>query len=150
MSATIDITTVTNAIESLSISGVTVLDIDEIAESMQMSPATLAPRPENFITGISVTRDEMSGQALRLHYTLNYRYYHCAITGGLGGLFGSYPVMIAKIALILLAFCSDASLSGAMDNTEPSVSNIGPVHDPAGSPFHGCEFSLNIMQFLEV
>jgi len=150
MSATIDLTTVTNTIEGLTISGVTILDVDEIIESMQMNPATLAPRPEDFVTDMMVTRDESSGRLLQLSYVLHYRYYHCPIAGGLGGIFASYSAMMTNIVAIQLKLSDDAQLTGSMDTMEPQPFNIGPVQDPAGNTFLGCEFSIRVMQFLEV
>lgn len=150
MSATIDLATVTNAIEGLTISGVTIQDVDEIVEDMSMMPATLAPRPEDFITSVFVTRDESSGRLLQLRYTLNYRYYHCPIAGGLGGIFASYSALVTKIVAIQLKFMDDAALAGATDYMDASPMNIGPVQDPAGNWFLGCEFVLTIMQFVEV
>ena len=150
MSTTIDLTTVTNSIEALTISDVTVLDVDKIVESMQMNPKTLAPRPEDFVTDMMVTRDEVSGQKLQISYVLHYRYYHCPIAGGLGGIFASYSAMMTNIIAIQLKLSDDAKLSGSMDTMEPQPFNIGPVQDPAGNTFLGCEFQISVMQFLEV
>lgn len=150
MSTTVDIATVTNAIEALSISGVTVLDVDEITDSVGLEAAILAPWPEGFISNIEVTRAEQSGQNLDLKYTLTYRYYHCRIAGGLGGILGPYAAMITNLAAILKAFAQNETLTGAMDNYEPQISDLGPVVDPAGNAYHGFDISLRIHQFLEV
>lgn len=150
MSATIDLTTVTNTIEALTITGVTILDVDEIVEDMSMMPATLAPRPEDFITNTLITRDDSSGRLLKLEYTLNYRYYHCPIAGGLGGIFGSYSAMLTKILAIQLKLMDDAALTGAVDYKDVAPYNIGPVQDPAGNWHLGCEFGINFTQFVEV
>lgn len=150
MSTTVNFSTVTNSIEALSITGVTILDIDEIAESVGLDNHILAPIPDNFITGVELTRDEVSAQLLVLRYTLNYRYFHTTIAKGMGGLFDSYTGLITNMAAILLAFSKDETLSGALDNEMPVISNIGPVADPAGNVFHGFDISLRITQLLEV
>jgi hypothetical protein len=49
-----------------------------------------------------------------------------------------------------LAFASDATLTGALDNDMPMFSGFGPVSDPAGIGYHGFDITLRISQFLEV
>jgi hypothetical protein len=149
MTTTVDLATVADSISKLSVSGVTIKDIDQVTDSMRMSPKTLCPRPEDYITGLGIVADESSSQWNTLRYTLNYRYYHCAIAGGLGGLFSSYSGLLQKVTLILAAFAKSTSLAGAMDNGKPRVAKIGPVQDPKGNWFLGCEISIDIMQFLE-
>lgn len=150
MSDTVDFTTVTSSISALSISGVTIQDVSEIPDSLGLDNHILAPIPNEFLTNLEVTRDEFSGQKLVLRYTLNYRYYHFPVEGGLGGLFSAYSSLIDNAAAILLAFSSDVTLSGALDNESPIISNIGPVPDPSGKVYHGFDISLQITQLLEV
>jgi hypothetical protein len=68
----------------------------------------------------------------------------------LGGVHGSYGGFLSKLAAILLAFASDATLTGALDNDAPTVTGIGVISDPAGNNYLGCKISLRISQFLEV
>ena len=147
MSTTFDVTTVTNAIESLSISGVSVKDVDTITQSLGLGFAVLMPRPDDFITDVSIEPAELSKQNLDVRYTLHYQYYHCAVGNNL---FGDFQPLIAKIALIIKAFCNDATLSGSIDGGMPTIDRVGPVQDAAGNQYHGAEFSLPILQFLEV
>ena len=146
MTYAINFTTVTNSIAALSISGVTVKDVDEITSSRMGQGAILAPRPDGFVTDISFTPDEMTKQKLTLKYTLNYVYYHCPIGSTLN--FADYSNLIGKLALILAAMIEDHTLTGAVDTEAPSVGDIGPVLDPAGNAFHGCTISLTISQFI--
>jgi hypothetical protein len=150
MTATVDFTTVTNSIEALTITGITIQDVDEIPDSVGMDNHVLAPMPAGFISNVEVTRDELTAQKLRLNYTLTYRYYHCRIAGGVGGLFSTYAGLITSAAAILLAFCNDATLTGALDSDLPQILNIGPVTDPAGSGYHGFDVTLRIHQLLDV
>ena len=150
MTASVGFITVADSISKLSISGVTVKDVDQIPESAAMITPVLFPDPNGYISNIQVTRDEFTGQWNTLTYTMNYRYIHCPAAGGLGGVFASYSGLVTKIAAILLAFASDATLAGAIDNDSPTISELGVIEDPAGNQFLGCLFSLNIKQFLEV
>jgi hypothetical protein len=147
MSTTFNVVTVANSIESLSISGVTVADVDEITSSIGDGISILVPSPDNFITGLTITAAEVSAQNLDVNYDLNYTYYHCAIGGDL---LDVYSAMLAKIALIIKALSQNETLTGAMDNGFPTISHIGPVQDPSGNVYHGCDISIHIMQFLEV
>jgi hypothetical protein len=150
LSTTLDFATVTHSIASLSISGVTVKDIHEIPDMVGLGAGVLSPRPDNFVTGFSVTPAEVSSQNLDVRYTLNYVYFHCKIQGGLGGLFSVYSGLITAIAAIVKAFANDAKLSGSIDGGLPVINRIGPIMDASGNSYHGCEVSISILQFLEV
>jgi hypothetical protein len=150
MTVNVNFISVADAISKLTITGVTVRDIDQIAASVQMAPATLAPKPGGFITNMKVATDSFGtggGQKMTLDYTLNYTYYHCQIGSVLD--FASYSAMVTKIAVILVALMSNDVVTGAFDQN-PKISDIGPVLDPAGNQYHGCVFSLDITQFVEV
>jgi len=147
MSVTVDFTTVTKSIAALNISGVTVKDYDQVSASAKASPGSLVPMPENFVSDVELIYDETTGQKLSLSYTLHYRYYHAQIGNDL---LSGWSAMLTKSALILLAFANDATLAGAVNTTSPHIDNMGPVQDPSGNAFHGADFSLRVMQFLEV
>ena len=150
MSTTVNFATVANSIAALSITGVDVLDIDQIPDAMGLDTAVLVPMPEDFITEVEIIPAELTQQNLDLSYTLHYRYYHCKIAGGLGGLFATYNGLVTAAANVLLAFANDATLSGAVNNTQATIANIGPVSDPAGNGFHGFDVTIRVLQFLEV
>jgi hypothetical protein len=148
MTATVNFATVTASIAALSIAGVTIKNTDEIADAIALGTSVLAPRPRDFVTDFNVEVEEFSKQNLNLSYTLHYMYYHCRT--GTNALFASYAPMIDKLALIILALCSDVSLSGAMDNGVPHIGTIAAIEDGSGNYYHCCEVSIDIIQFLEV
>jgi hypothetical protein len=148
LSATVDFVTVTNSIAAMSITGVSIKDIDEIPDAIGLDDHVLVPMPENFITNVLLERDELTGQKLRLSYTLTYRYYHCRIQAT--NLLGNYSSMVTYAAAIYLAFSSDVSLAGAVDDMSPTIGQMGPVSDPSGNAYHGFDITINCMQFLEV
>lgn len=147
MSTTFDVVTVTNAIESLSISGVTIKDVDTITQSIGLGFAVLMPRPDDFITDISIEPAELTKQNLDVRYTLHYQYFHCAVGNNL---FGDFKPLMDKIALIIKAFSNDATLTGSIDGGLPTIDRVGPIMDASGNRYHGAEFSMPILQFLEV
>ena len=150
MTATIDFTTVTNAIEALVIAGVTVRDVDEMSDAIGEDYAVLSPLPPAFISNVVVSRDELTGQKLRVSYTLTYRYYHCRVGGSTSGLSAIFSGMVTNAAAILVAFSSDATLAGAMDNEAPTLAIFGYVADGSNMNYHGFDVTINVMQFLDV
>jgi hypothetical protein len=98
---------------------------------------------------VTVTAAEFSQQNLDVYYTLRYQYIHCAVGGNLN-LTAAYSGLITNAALIFKALCSDATLTGAVNNITPTIGPIGQVADGAGNRYWGCDFTIRIMQFLEV
>jgi len=149
MSITVDVEAVMAAIAALTIPDVTIRGESGVADSMLMSAHTFAPRPEKFITGVQLKHAEMTEYNNNFYYTLHYRYYHCALEGGLGGLAAMWPGLIKNVASILVAFSSHLSLGGTIDQDLPTVETLGPVMDPAGNQYLGAEISILVLQFLE-
>jgi hypothetical protein len=147
LSTTVDFSTVAHSIKSLSITDVTILDIHEIPSNIGLDFHVLAPIPNGYVSDVDLAYDDLAQQNCRLYYSLNYRYYHCTIGADL---FDDYAGLITAMQNIFLAFASDTTLSGAMNNTAPVISNLGPVTDPMGNSYHGFDISIHIMQFLEV
>jgi hypothetical protein len=66
-----------------------------------------------------------------------------------GGVFSVYSALITKIILILEKMFASDNLSGAIDLQVVSVSNVGPVADPAGNQYHGVEIGLRVLEFIQ-
>jgi len=145
------ITTITNSIAALSVSGVTIQDVDEIIEHVKERDCPLVqPLPNGFVNGLSVTRDSQGPGSIALktvRYTLTYRLMYAAVGTG-RGLFDVYDDMITKAGLFLDALLADDALSGSVDITPMGALNFGLVGDPAGNVFHGCDFQLQVMEFV--
>jgi len=140
--------TVADSIAGLSISGVTVKDINELSASWKSLPNVLYPRPDNFVTGMSLTQAELTKQKFDLRYTLNYRFLHVQL-GNDAVLFAAYPTLIAKIVLIINTIIANHNLSCAVDVSFGGITALGPLPDPAGNVYHGCDFTINVLEFLE-
>lgn len=149
MTISVSLATVADSISKLTISGVTVKDMDEITSSYLAGPATFSPRPDNFVSDLSVTPSSLGSGGTKqvdIKYTLNYVYYHCALGSVLN--FSMYSAMVTNIAAILVALITNDVVSGAVDLTVTGLSNIGPVVDPAGNAFHGCNISVQITELV--
>lgn len=144
-------TTITNSIAAIDVLGVTIRDIDEIPEAVTptMCPV-LYPEPVGFISNFEYTRQSQGGGAVALAdvtYNLTYTFLYAPVGSG-RGLFDVYDDMVAKVGLILDAFIIADAATGAVDLTPDTPLNLGPVSDPAGNVFHGCQFVLNITEFV--
>ena len=149
MTVTFSLPTVTDSISKLAISGVDILDIDQIPASYAGNPHMLAPAPADFITNLTITRDSFGtggAEKMTATYTLAYRYYHTSVGNALT--FTEYANLIMAMKLILEAFLTNDAISGLVDLSVESVSNIGPVTDPVGNYFHGFDITLRITEFV--
>jgi hypothetical protein len=142
------ISTVTDSIAGLIISGVTIKDIDQIPEAARLLTPLIIPQPNNFVTDLSVTFETFgsNGSAkMNTNYTLNYVFLFCEV-GGLSA-FAAFSGLIEKLSAILVAIDSNDAISGAVDVKINSIGNLGVITDPAGVEFWGLEFSLRVLEY---
>ena len=117
MAITSTISTVADSIAGLTISGVTIKDIDQIPDTARMLCPLLIPDPNGFVTDISVsfeTYGSNGGAKINTNYTLNYMFLFCEVGSGLGT-YAAYSGLITKLSAILVAINSNDSISGAVD-----------------------------------
>jgi len=144
------ISTVTDSIAGLIISGVTIKDIDQIPEAARLLTPLIIPQPNNFVTDLSVTFETFgsNGSAkMNTNYTLNYVFLFCEV-GGLSA-FAAFSGLIEKLSSILVAIDSNDAISGAVDVKINSIGNLGVITDPAGVEFWGLEFSLRVLEYTQ-
>jgi len=149
MAITSTISTVADSISNLSVSGVTIKDIDQIPESAAMLCPLLIPQPDNFVTDLSVSFETFgsNGSAkINTNYTLNYVFLFCEVGSGLGA-FAAFSGLVAKLSAILVAINSNDAITGAVDVKINSIGNIGVITDPAGNEFWGLMFSLRVLEY---
>jgi len=144
------ISTVTNSIAALSISGVTIKDIDEIPDTARLLTPLLIPQPNNFVTDLSVSFETFGsngGAKINTNYTLNYVFLYCEV-GGISA-FAAFGGLMTKLSALFDAINSNDAITGAVDVKINSVGNIGVITDPAGNEFWGLEFSLRILEYTQ-
>lgn len=161
MADSIKLTTLTASIAALTITvtnargssvTLTIKDISGIQMKVnQQDCPLLMPRPDNFVTDFSVTRDTLGADAAlkTARYMLNYIFYFAPVTQGVG-LFEKYDEMVTAAAVILNHLATNTNLSGSTDILPASVPSFGAQADAAGTLFHGCEIALAVSQFMEV
>lgn len=144
------LSSICDSISAISISGVTVRDVDQIAPTWVSTPNVLYPNPNNegFIKGFGMEFDSiMQGTSApsTVRYSLNYRFLGTPI-GDMANFSSAYADVVSKVALIVNAIISNpAPYSGRVQMSLGSVS-VGAKTDPAGNRFHGADFELLITE----
>lgn len=143
--------TIATSIAGLSVSGVTIKDLTGLPTAVDNRECpVLYPKPNGFVSGLSVVRESF-GAAVTAHktveYTLTYAFLYRRVEAG-RGLFDTFDDMVDKAFEVLDAIIANDVVSGAIDITPIGIVNVGPVADPAGELFHGCELQLRVMEFV--
>lgn len=142
---------IADSIASISVSGVTIKDIDEIPESVSARDCPIMyPEPDGFISGLTYTRDSTGpGLVAQATVTYNMTYAFLYKPVGIGrGLFVVYNDMMTKFGLIVDAIIISDVLNHVMDLTIGDVIQFGAVPDPAGNMFIGTRLVLKISEFV--
>ena len=142
------LTTVTDAIEDISVSGVTVKDYDGIVANWQSTPNVLYPNPENFLTNFALEYQSFGHGAtaqVDISYTLNYRFLGTQL-GNLGNFPTAYKAVVDKVVLIINAVITNHSAASGAASVEVSSVTFGPVEDPAGNSYHGADIAFDVME----
>ena len=142
------IATVADSIAGLSISGVTIKDIDQIPDSASMLCPILLPQPNDFVTNLTFTRQSMGtmgAQKMDCEYFLNYVYLHCEAGSGINA-FAPYAGIITKLELILETILNNDTITGAVDIETSAIGSIGVIADPAGNEYWGFLVSFKVKE----
>ncbi len=148
MTVTVEVDTVSLSIAALSISGVTIKDIDHIPDSAKLLCPLLIPQPNDYMSNTKVASMSFGSngsQKINLEYDLQYVYLHCESGSGVNA-FAPYGSLIRKIKQILITLISNDSISGLVDLTVNSISNVGIINDPAGNSYWGVLVSLHVLE----
>ena len=148
----IKLITVLDSISALSVSGVTVKDLNEVTEAWQIRGAVLYPDISNLMTFNPPVRQSFGTagrERLDVSYTLNYRFLYAPIGSG-RGVKDIYSGMMTKISAILDALNVMDAPTGSIDMTAQIVQGNPVVKDPAGNDFWGCDFSISVLEYNEV
>jgi hypothetical protein len=136
---------VANSIAGLSVSGVTLIDIDEIPKTGDTRKPSFIPAP-NWLSNLSQERMNFSGALRDVEYTLTYRLLYAPVGSG-RGLVGPYNEMITKAGLFMDAIMAVVTLVGLEDILLDGINNVGVVLDPSDNKFWGCDISVRVLEF---
>ncbi len=148
---TCQIASIPNSVAALSVSGVTIYDVDQIPPDGTRLLPCLYPEPVNFVTSFSTERNTFgaTGAFKTIEYDLNYTFLFIPIGAGRTGL-EYYDDMLTKVGLIVDAVMalSGDKLTGAWEFTAQGVTDFGPVPDPAGNQYLGCRLVFHVIEEL--
>lgn len=151
MTWTSQFTTVATSIASIAITGVSVKDIGDIPEHMDLQGPVLMPDPSRFLSDLQFERVSFgpAGSAkadlrYRLHYVLLYQ----PVASGISEL-DAYAALISLLATVLDAISNTDAISGAEDVTIGNVSGVGVVQDPSLNQYWGALIELNVLENYE-
>lgn len=151
MTISLGLETLITNIAALNISGVTIKDTDEIPEEVtSRNKQMLIPKPDGFLSGFNLVRASLStgsGGQWDVPYSLTYRYLHSPAATG-RGLFDLYPAFVAKVVLIINAIMENDGIAGVEDFKFRDIQNFGPVADPLGNIFHGCDLVFDVFELI--
>lgn len=142
---------VADAIDDLTISGVTIKTVSNIPQSGQLVTPILFPQPSNFITDIMVETQSLglgATAAIDFSYTLHYVFLFAELGSGLSQL-DPYSPLIQKLELIWETITANDVLGGAVDIKLNGVEGLGEVEDPSGNSYWGALFSLRVLEFAQ-
>jgi hypothetical protein len=142
------IATVVDSISKLSVSGLTIKDMDEIAGAVDPRAPTLFPMAD-FITNVQFARNSFGGGSIAkmtLSYTLNYRLCYKPVAAGRS--IEYFDNMVAMCGLVLDAIMAIDTLTGCVDTVISNVQNMGIVMDPSDNQFYGCDMSFIVTEFV--
>lgn len=141
--------TVMSSIAALSVSGVTIKDVDDVPEDLTGLGPTIIPMGDNLVTDFRIVFQSFGDSASALFdifYTLNYRLYVAPIAAGRGYL-GVLDELADKLALFLDALLAAGVITGSENTVPVGLGNYGSLLDPSNNPFWGCDIAIEIMEF---
>lgn len=151
MSIAISPLTVADSISHLSVSGVTIRDVDEIPDSVDMIYPIVFPQPSGFITAVqpeTMSFGSNGTQKENFNYSLHYVFLFAPIGSDVNA-FAPYTPMLTKLDLIVEAILNNDAVTGLVDMQLESIEGIGAIDDPSGNPYWGALFSLRCLEYAQ-
>jgi hypothetical protein len=141
---TLYLVNIADSIASISITGVSVKDKDQVAASWAAQPNVLYPNPDNWIIGFRAEYN-IAGNLETASYTLNYRFLHVQVSdiatfpAGFSGLADKVGAVIGALVDVLNPYS---------DNVDMTIADaqMGPRDDPAGNQYFGADIALAIIE----
>src|SRR3990172_10312405 len=136
---TLAISTICDSISSLSVSGLTIKDLNEIPEAITGRDCpVIYPKPDGFVTNFEMVRNSFGGGStamMTVTYDLTYRLLGAPLASG-RGLFDSYSMMVEKVYAFIDAILMIDTMDGLIDIVPADATAFGPATHPAAPIFH--------------
>lgn len=151
MSAYLQAVAVADAIGNLSVSGLTLKKLDTIpAQISNRDCPILIPNPDNYLTGISFSRESFGSQAQSRssgNYTVNYILFYAQV-GANRSLFEMEEGLIGMVDTLYSAIIDNTDLVN-IDLLPGQLGRIGPLKYFTGSEtYHACDIAFDVQYFV--
>ena len=144
------IATVTNSLAAVSVSGVTLKDVDEVKAGLtQRDCPLLTPNPDNFISNFSITPDAMgagSGRKMTAKYTINYILIQAQVGAGRRDILENYSGMIDNAAAVFDAVVKTDNITGSVDLLPRFGESY--IYAMGGNDFHAINIMFDVTEFV--
>jgi len=148
---TLAIATISDAITDLSVTGLTIKDIDEIPQAViNRDCPLLVPNPDNYVSRFLVAPDSFgvgSSRKWTASYTLNYLLLYAAAGSGRTTVLEKYSGMVTAAFAFFDALLASSALTGTVDFEPDMIGDFG-MTTFSGTSFHSCGVSLNVKEFV--
>lgn len=143
----IGLVTIADSISNISVSGLTIKDIDQIPQVItQRDCPMLMPDPDNYI-GFSIAPDVLSKTKWTIHYKLNYILVHSVVGAGRTTVLDNYSAMITKVMAVIDAVIGLTSLTGAVDWDATAGDPF--ILDWNNTQYNACRIVINAVEFID-
>ena len=142
------IATVTDSISKLSVTGLTIKDIDEIPQNvMDRDCPMLVPNPDNFILAFNAKDDSLDKTRWTVTYTLNYLLLYAIVGSGRTTTMEKFSGMVSKAFAFIDAIAAASTLTGSVDWSPGAVDSFDIVTIGENS-YHSCRVTIEITEFI--
>jgi hypothetical protein len=141
--------TVATSIAALSVSGVTIKDLNAIPQQVQARDCPIFFPDPTRPMGDYVLEVNSYGSSVAkktAHYTLNYVFLFAEV-GQARGIYDIVQPLVQSLSLVLDALNTNDALNGCIDSF-PGGLQVGQMTDPAGRSFFGATVPIRIMEFV--
>lgn len=143
------LSTITDSISKLSVTGLTIYDIDEIPEAAERDVPCMYPEGIDFITNMTTSTAAFglgAGSRWDIEYDLNYTLLYAPAGSGRG--YEQFAPMMVLAFKVVDAILAIATISGAVTLRFNGMSGSPIVSDPAGNSFWGVRLSFHVLEFV--
>jgi hypothetical protein len=147
----IALTTITNSIAAVSVSGVAMKALSDIQVTVDSRAVIFQPEPVEFMSNVAVTVAANQGSngtspSYNVEYDLKYALFYAPL--GASRHLESFGEALAKALTVADAILTTLVYSGAVTIKLGGISTPGPIVDPAGNSFFGCYVTLHVLEFV--
>jgi hypothetical protein len=145
------ISTITNSIAALSVSGLTIKDMDEIPSGITARDCPmLVPDMDSFVSGLEIISDTFGAASVHkwtAKYHLNYLLLYAQAGTGRVNIVEHYSGMVQKAFAFIDAVVAADPVTGSVDSLAGTIGSFAIV-EYGGVSFHSCAVSIAIQEFI--